>query len=148
MVSIDMLNPNAGNDFAKWAVHPESRFKIKQFDTLRPQPCGGKEHQFLLFFRRQQFRRRLDYLKFAPGGKLDVLYGMALIALQVADGSTPVKMVSANHQFDPGTGLVTEIRSPLPVEPLVANPKPEASPASPSRPPFQGAGLGGALRKF
>lgn len=81
-------------------------------------------------------------------GELDVLYGMAIIALSVADGSTPAKMVAANHQFDPGTGLVTEIQTPLPIEPLAANPKPVTSPASPSTPPFQGAGLGGALRKF
>ncbi len=81
-------------------------------------------------------------------GELDVLYGMAIIALQAADGSTPVKMVAANQQFDPGTGLVTEIQTPLPIEPLATNPKPEVSPASPPSPPFQGAGLGGALRKF
>ena len=90
-------------------------------------------------------------------GEVNVLYGTAMIALEAADGSMPVKLVAANHQFDPGTGLVTEIRSPLPVEPLGANPRPAvaavapstpASPASPISPAFQGSGMGGSLRKF
>jgi hypothetical protein len=77
-------------------------------------------------------------------GEVAVLYGMAIIALEAADGSTPVKIVGANHQFDPGTGLVTEMRSSMPVEP--SNPKPETTPAAPLVSPSPG--MGGALRKF
>jgi len=82
-------------------------------------------------------------------GELDVLYGTTMIALEAADGSTSVKTVAANHQFDPGTGIVGEIHSPLPVEPLAMNPKPvRASAVPPTNPTFQGAGFGGSLRKF
>ncbi len=76
-------------------------------------------------------------------GEVDVFYGMAVIALEAADGSTPVKTVTANQQFDPGTGLVTEMRS-QPVEP--SNPKLGTSPAAPLVLPSPG--MGGSLRKF
>jgi len=82
-------------------------------------------------------------------GLLDVLYGTALVALESADGS-PVKMVTANQQFDPGTGAVQEIRNPLPIEPLGPTPtnsSPSPAPAKPPQ-PFQGQGMGGSLRKF
>jgi hypothetical protein len=81
-------------------------------------------------------------------GELDVLYGTAIVVSEGADGSTPVKVVGANHQFDPGTGEVTEIRSPLPVEPMATTRKPAAAPAASPNPPQQGPGFGGALRKF
>lgn len=82
-------------------------------------------------------------------GEMDVLNGTAIIALEAADGSTPVKIVAANHQYDPGTGLVTEIRSSsssMPIEP--SNAKPAAMPAAPLVAPNPGTGMGGSLRKF
>lgn len=79
-------------------------------------------------------------------GQMDVLYGIAMVALEAADGSTPVKVVATNHQFDPATGLVTEISSSLPVE--SSNPKPGTTPAAPLVSPSPGTGMGGAMRKF
>jgi hypothetical protein len=75
-------------------------------------------------------------------GALDVLYGTTFVAMEAADG---VKIVTANHQFDPATGLVSDIQSPLPVEPSDEKPKAYGPVAAK---PFQGAGMGGALRKF
>ena len=44
--------------------------RFGELDTLRTQPCGEKKHQFLLLFRRQRFRRSLDFLKLAHEIKL------------------------------------------------------------------------------
>lgn len=77
-------------------------------------------------------------------GALDVLYGTTIIAMEAADA----KIVTANHQFDPATGLVSEIQSPLPVEPSDEKPKEQSASGPVAATPYHGAGLGGALRKF
>ncbi len=84
----------------------------------------------------------------SSSGSLDVLYGTTIVVLEAADGSSPAKIVTANHQFDPATGVVAEIHSPLPVESPETN-SGEAASARPVAPvPFQGPGMGGSLRKF
>jgi hypothetical protein len=39
--------------------------RFRHLDSLTSQPGGKKQHQLLFLFRRQSFRRRLNFIKFA-----------------------------------------------------------------------------------